>query len=176
VENGMGREITRQETEEILKRSAELGLIHGISNQQEKPDTICNCCRDCCIWFLALNKYGHTDSLTPSNFRVTLNQSTCVGCGLCVKRCPMEALNLLDEPSAKGRKLTVKNKDGMQRDLINKSGKVAKLNPDRCIGCGVCVYKCQSQSLILERNHVEHHPPQTGRDCVMQFMADSKSK
>jgi len=59
VENGMGREITRQETEEILKRSAELGLVHGISNQQQKPDTICNCCRDCCIWFVAMKKYGH---------------------------------------------------------------------------------------------------------------------
>ena len=175
VENGMGREINRQETEEILKRCAELGLIHGISNQQEKPDTICNCCRDCCIWFLALNKYGHDGSLTPSNFRVTLNQSTCLGCGLCVKRCPMEALNLLDEPSAQGRKTTVTGKDGKQREFANKTGKVANLNPERCIGCGVCAYKCPSQSLTLTRNSVEHHPPQTGRDWVMQFMADIRS-
>ena len=175
VENGMGREITRQETEEILKRCAELGLIHGISNQQEKPDTICNCCRDCCIWFLALNKYGHDGSLTPSNFRVTLNQSTCLGCGLCVKRCPMEALNLLDEPSAQGRKTTVTGKDGKQLEFANKTGKVANLNPERCIGCGVCAYNCPSQSLTLTRKAVAHHPPQTGRDWVMQFMADIRS-
>ena len=86
----------------------------------------------------------------------------------------MEALNLLDEPSVKGRKTTVADKDGRQRDLTNNSGKVAKLNPERCIGCGVCAYKCQSQSLTLARNHVEHHPPQTGRDWVMQFMADTR--
>ncbi len=176
VENGMGREITRQETEEILKRCAELGLIHGISNQQEKPDTICNCDRDCCIWFLALNKYGHAGSLTPSNFRVTVNQSTCTGCGLCVKRCPMEALHLQDEPSVKGRKTAVTSKDGRQRELTNKAGQVAELNPERCIGCGVCAYKCPSQSLTLARNQVEHHPPQTGRDYFMQFMADASPR
>jgi electron transport complex protein RnfB len=174
VENGMGREITRQETEEILKRSAELGLIHGISNQQEKPDTICNCCRDCCIWFLAMNKYGHNGSLTPSNFRVTVNQSNCTGCGLCVKRCPMEALHMKEVPSAKGRKTTVKNGDGRQRELTNKTGRVSELKQERCIGCGVCAYKCQSQSLALQRNQAEHHPPQTGRDWVMQFISDTR--
>jgi len=175
MENGMGREITRQETEEILKRSAELGLIHGISNQQEKPDTICNCCRDCCMWFLTMHKYGHDGSLTPSNFRVTVNQSTCVGCGLCVKRCPMEALHLLDAPAVKGRTTTVTGQDGRQRELTNKTGKVAELNPECCIGCGVCAYKCPSQSLTLARNQIEHHPPQTVRDWAMQFMADARS-
>jgi electron transport complex protein RnfB len=175
VENGMGREITRQETEEILKRSAELGLIHGISNQQEKPDTICNCCHDCCIWFLAMNKYGHSGSLTPSNFRVTVNQSTCVGCGLCVKRCPMEALRLVEVPAAKGRKTALKSGDGNVRELTNRTGKVSELKQERCIGCGVCAYKCQSQSLTLARNPVEHHPPGTARNWAAEFMATRKA-
>ena len=174
VENGMGREVTRQETEEILKRCAELGLVHGISNQQEKPDTICNCCSDCCIWFLAMNRYGHAGSLTPSNFSITVNQLSCTGCGLCVRRCPMKALNLMDEPSVKGRKITVTGKDGRQHELTNKTGKVSELDPERCIGCGVCAYKCPSQSLIMVRNQAEHHPPQTGRDWVMQFMSDAR--
>ena len=176
VENGMGREITRQETEEILKRSAELGLIHGISNHQEKPDTICGCDRDSCMWFLAMKKYGHAGSLTPSNFRVTVNQSTCTGCGLCVKRCPMEALHLQDAPSVKGRKTAVTSKDGRPRELTNKAGQVVELNSERCIGCGVCAYKCPSQSLTLSRNNVEHHPPQAARDYLMQFMADTSPR
>lgn len=175
VDNGMGREITRQETEAILKRCAERGLVHGISNQQDRPDTICNCCSDCCIWFLAMNKYGHGGSLSPSNFRIAVSQSTCVGCGLCVKRCPMKALRLMDAPSVKGRATALTGKDGRQRKLTNKTGKVTELNPARCIGCGVCAYKCPSQSLTLERNQVEHQPPQTGRDWMAKFMADTRS-
>ena len=42
VENGMGREITREQTEEILRQCAEEGLVHGIQNWVEGIDTICN--------------------------------------------------------------------------------------------------------------------------------------
>ena len=63
----------------------------------------------------------------------------------------------------------------MERELTNKTGKVSELDPARCIGCGVCAYKCPSQSLTLERNAVEHHPPQTGRDWIMRFMEDIKA-
>jgi len=40
VENDMGREITRQETEEILQQCAEVGLVQAVPNYQEGPDTI----------------------------------------------------------------------------------------------------------------------------------------
>ncbi len=40
VDNEMGREITREETEAILLKSAKAGLVHGMSAWQERPDTI----------------------------------------------------------------------------------------------------------------------------------------
>jgi len=40
VENGLGREITKEETLAILKQSADAGLVHGVANAQEKHDTI----------------------------------------------------------------------------------------------------------------------------------------
>ncbi len=40
VENNMGREITKEETLEILKMSADAGLVHGMANTQGKRDTI----------------------------------------------------------------------------------------------------------------------------------------
>jgi len=40
VENGLGREITREETEAILKQSADSGLVHGIGNIMDGQDTI----------------------------------------------------------------------------------------------------------------------------------------
>jgi len=175
VENGLGREITRQEAEDILQRCAELGLVHGISNQQKGTDTICNCCKCCCMWFETLYRCGHLGSLTPSNYRVHVKDSTCTGCGLCVKRCPMEALSLKDEPATRGRKTTVM-KEGKEKQLVNKTGKVTQVKIDLCIGCGVCAYKCPSKSLILKRNEVVHHPPETGREWIAQFISQSRGE
>jgi len=175
VENGMGREITREETARILEQCAEAGLIHAMSNQQELPDTICNCCSCCCMWFEAVKRLKHAGGLVPSNFHVKVNEDTCTGCGLCVKRCPMEALHLKEVPASKGRKTTVKSEDGRVRELTNKTGKVSELNQALCIGCGVCAYKCQSKSLSLVRNETDHHPPGTGRDWAIEFMTTRKT-
>lgn len=173
VENGMGREITRQEAEEILRRSAEMGLVHGVSNWQEGVDTICNCCPCCCIFLEAFHKLKHSMSMTPSNFQAHTNPETCIGCGRCIKRCPMEALYLEDLPEAKGRVTVVAAEDESgTKELRNKKGKVSALNPDRCIGCGVCAYKCPTKSLVLERREVILDPPRTARDHAMLAAAD----
>jgi NAD-dependent dihydropyrimidine dehydrogenase PreA subunit len=172
VENGLGREITRQETEEILRGCAEAGLVHAVSNYQEGVDTICNCCRDCCIFFEAFYKLKHSMSLSPSNYLVRTNPETCIGCGLCVKRCPMGARQLEDFPETKNRITIVEDKSGKKVELVNKSGKVSVLNPDLCIGCGVCAYKCPTQSLVLERREVIEHPPKNARENMMLITAD----
>jgi len=174
VENGQGREITRQEAEDILRQCAELGLVHSISNQQKGTDSICNCCKCCCTWFETVYRCGHLRALMPSNYRIHVNESTCTGCGLCVKRCPMEALSLKPEPAAKVRK-TIVSEAGTEKQLINKTGKVSHVKPDLCIGCGVCAYKCPSKSLILKRNEMAHHPPETGRDWLVKFMSESRT-
>ena len=38
VKNGLGREITKEETLEILKEAADAGLVHGLQNTEEAPD------------------------------------------------------------------------------------------------------------------------------------------
>jgi NAD-dependent dihydropyrimidine dehydrogenase PreA subunit len=173
VENDMGREITRRETEEILRKSAEAGLVHGVSNMQEAPDTLCNCDPHACLMFEAFHKLKHAQGMTPSNYRVRINSETCIGCGLCVKRCPMEALNLEDCPEAKDR-VTVVEAEGKEekKTLKNKSGKISAVNPDFCIGCGVCAYKCPSKSLTLEKAAIINHPPKDMREYMKLFMAD----
>lgn len=177
VDNGMGREITKQEAADILRRCADLGLIHGINNQQMGTDTICNCCSCCCMWIDGMRqlKNAGTNTLNPSNYRIHTDDQTCTGCGLCVKRCPMDALKLIEAPNAKGRKTVLAGEGGKEKTLINKTGMLAAANTDLCIGCGVCAYKCPSKSLTLVRNEIEHHPPQTGRDWVMQYVTDTAS-
>jgi len=70
----------------------------------------------------------------------------------------MEALRLEDSPEAR-----------------NKTGKVAVLDPDLCIGCGVCAYKCPTKSLTLERREVIVDPPKDVRDYMKRFMADRQA-
>jgi formate hydrogenlyase subunit 6/NADH:ubiquinone oxidoreductase subunit I len=58
----------------------------------------------------------------------------------------------------------------------NKTGKVAALNSDLCIGCGVCAHKCPTHSLILERRKVIADPPLDRREYVKRFMADRQAR
>ncbi len=157
VDNGLGREITKEETKEILEQAAESGLVHAISNWEQGADTICNCCKCCCLFFEAYHILKHNKSHDVSNYRVRINPKTCKACGLCVKRCPMDALRL--EGSTEAR---------------NKEGKVVVLDPEKCLGCGVCVYKCPTQSLILERREEIYHPPKDLRAWMEKWVVDSK--
>jgi Fe-S-cluster-containing hydrogenase component 2 len=51
--------------------------------------------------------------------------------------------------------------DALARD----EGGVLRLNPDRCIGCGLCVSTCGSGSLTLERK-----PDAEQRDVPATFL------
>ncbi len=159
VENGMGREITKPEAHKILEEAAASGLVHGLSNWQRAVDTICNCCKCCCIWFESYHKLNHGKSLDSSNYRVKTHPATCKGCGLCVKRCPMEALRL--EASAEAK---------------NKTGKAAVLDPEKCIGCGVCAHKCPTNSLILQRREKTQDPPIDPRDYMKRFLSEKQAR
>jgi Na+-translocating ferredoxin:NAD+ oxidoreductase subunit B len=146
VRNNMGKEISRQETLEILEAAANEGLVHGISNTQHGMDTICNCCSCCCLFLESANKlglYGHQ----PSNYIVRTRSETCKACGLCVERCPMNALSLEESPAAR-----------------NKRGQAPRLDANRCIGCGVCAHKCPTQSLSLVHREGEQDFPVDFRD------------
>jgi len=158
VENGMGREITREETIEILGRCADDGLVHGASNWEEHVDTICNCCKCCCLFLEAFHKLGHSGSLSPSNYRARIDVENCKGCGLCVKRCPMEAVHLEESPQAN-----------------NKTGKVAVLDREICIGCGVCAHKCPAEAIVLEECEEIRKPARNAHEYMRQYLGDRKA-
>jgi len=155
VEHDMGREIDRQETLDILKQAADSGLVHAISAWQRKPDTICNCCSCCCLFLESYHKLGHAKSLDASNYSVQVEAATCKACGLCLKRCPMDALQLTYSSKAK-----------------NKFSKAVGVKLASCIGCGVCVHKCPTQSLALRRKQEVSPPPETVRDYMQRYMQD----
>jgi Na+-translocating ferredoxin:NAD+ oxidoreductase subunit B len=149
VENGLGREITKEETLDILKKAADAGLVHGIANHEENPETICNCDPEYCNYFKSYHQMGFDKSIDPSNYQVAVSVEACKACGLCVKRCPMDAILLKFSPQA-----------------TNKFKKAPVVDLDICIGCGVCVHKCKSNAIHLERKEVITKPPKTERELM----------
>lgn len=158
IDNDLGREITPEEARTILGKSADAGLIHAVSNWQTGLDTICNCCRCCCVYLEAFHVLKHSKPMNHSNYEVRTNPVTCKACGLCVKRCPVNALSL--EESAEAR---------------NKKGKVAVLKPGIRIGCGVCAYKCPTESLTMKRRDQLDHPPIDIDDQRRRFQAEREA-
>ena len=85
--------------------------------------------------------------MTKSNYLAAATQETCKACGLCVKRCPMDAIQL---------KFSTKS--------TNKFRKAVVVDTDLCIGCGVCVHKCPADSIMLKRKETITRPPKTGME------------
>ncbi|MEW6667369.1 MAG: 4Fe-4S binding protein [Thermodesulfobacteriota bacterium] len=152
ITNGLGREITREESEAVLTRSAEAGLVHAVSNWQRDVDTICNCCSCCCVYFQGFHVLKHHSPMNASGHQIHINPDTCQGCGLCVKRCPMKALHLVARPAAN-----------------NKNGQVTACIPGLCIGCGVCAYKCPTGSLSLKGRPRPGTPPMDVNDLKTKY-------
>ena len=55
------------------------------------------------MWFKAYHEHGHGGTVDASNYIAAINPETCIGCGLCVKRCPMEAIELQASDEAQNK-------------------------------------------------------------------------
>jgi electron transport complex protein RnfB len=142
---GFGLEINKTEALEILKRSADAGLIHTSSNTQERIDFICNCCTCCCGILQGVSLFNAPVRTVSSNYQATIDTDVCSGCGECVDRCQMDAITL--------------------------EGDVAAINLDRCIGCGVCIYHCPTEALSLLARPDFVEPPKSFRELIVRQAA-----
>jgi electron transport complex protein RnfB len=131
VRNGLGRAITRDEALDVLKQSDAAGLVLQPNNARALGN-ICACCGCCCGVLRSAKRHPRPAEILSSAFRVVLNAEACQGCGICVDRCQMDALSLVD-----GR---------------------AALRGERCIGCGLCVTTCPAGALTLERKPASEQP------------------
>jgi formate hydrogenlyase subunit 6/NADH:ubiquinone oxidoreductase subunit I len=166
VKHNMGRQITREETFEILNSSADAGLVHGITNSKRGMDTICNCCSCCCLFLESVKSLqpisiGHQ----RSNYILSMNDATCKKCGLCVQRCPMNALELApakEMAEAEDNTKALKTSENM----------TVVYDQAKCIGCGVCAYKCPTQSLNLVRKDQEEDIPENMSEAGNRMLAE----
>ncbi len=105
------------------------------------------------MWLMPFHQYDHPGSLSASNFVVETAAAACKACGLCTKRCPMDALQLK-----------------VSTEATNKFRKAAEIDPDLCIGCGVCVHKCKSKAIVLMPRETTTRPPKTPLDWGMKHL------
>lgn len=95
IRTGRGREITRTEAFEIIRRAEENGLVHQIPNTDGpgKTHAICNCCGCSCLSLRSAEMFLNTD-MVRSNYVSHIDPEKCVACGECVETCPTNALQL----------------------------------------------------------------------------------
>ncbi len=127
-----GREIDAAEAIAILKRCAELGLVHQTANT-DKPDVICNCCECCCGVLSPVLHYGMDQVTAKSRFSSSIDDELCTNCMVCVDRCQFGALEEVD-------------------------GKVMAYQ-QKCFGCGQCVTVCPTEAIAMVEVRDPDHIP-----------------
>ncbi|MCF2140782.1 MAG: 4Fe-4S binding protein [Candidatus Lokiarchaeota archaeon] len=129
---GWGRYIDKNELSEILALAEKEGLVVQPSNSQ-KPFCICLCCGCCCEVLTSAKPLDNPAQYFSSNYYAVVNEDECIGCGICVKRCQMDAITLIE--------------------------KKAHVDLTRCIGCGLCTSTCKPQAIQLKHKEHTKEPP-----------------
>jgi Na+-translocating ferredoxin:NAD+ oxidoreductase subunit B len=144
VRDGRGRSVTHEEALEIIELANKAGLVLQPSNSKT-ASFICCCCGCCCGVLRNLKEQPNPAELVVSAHIATLDPELCIGCGLCLERCQMDALRIAQDK--------------------------ATLNPDRCIGCGLCVTTCPTGALTLTRKPASDQPsiPRTMAHAMLRL-------
>jgi Pyruvate/2-oxoacid:ferredoxin oxidoreductase delta subunit len=134
----LGRRITQQEAHDLLEREDTRGRVHHAFFSEMMLGrffAICNCCSCCCsameshrrgtpvlassgyVSQIDVNlcidceicfKYCQFGAVEAINGMVYVDEEKCMGCGVCVSKCPQEAISLRRE-STKGEPLEIFN-------------------------------------------------------------------
>jgi ferredoxin len=127
------RTISQEESLRILRESADRGLVHTTANVGDYGGAICNCCPCCCNSLRGVVEFHRPTAIAHSNFRATVDETACQGCGDCLTRCHFAALSL--------------------------SEGVCVVDPTRCVGCGLCAVVCPHDARSLVRRPAGETPP-----------------
>ncbi|QUM76579.1 FAD-dependent oxidoreductase [Moritella sp. 24] len=95
IRTGRGREISRDDAIEVIKKAEDNGLMHSIPNLDGsgKTHAICNCC-GCGCFAMRLAEQWQNPDMVRSNYTVKIDKDKCVACGECVEVCPTNAVKL----------------------------------------------------------------------------------
>ncbi len=132
-------DISKEDALALLDKAEKIGLVHTVSNVMEGLTYMCNCCGCCCGILRGVTEFGVKNSVAVANYFAEIDPDTCIGCGLCGKRCQVKAITLNDN--------------------------VAIVDLEKCIGCGLCVTGCPvgAAKLQLKPENKRVDPPKDFR-------------
>lgn len=130
--------LTQEQALDTLRRAANAGLVHSVSNSRSGIGYICNCCTCSCGILRGMAELGIANVVARSPFVNQVDEDLCYGCELCLEYCQFDALTLEDD--------------------------LAVVNEVRCVGCGVCVPSCPDGALVLVRRPADEISPTPGSE------------
>lgn len=137
LDRGSGRELTRTEALEILRKCEEDGLVHVTMNKMHVGHFICNCC-DCCCQALPLVIKEGLKICDPSRFAAIIDPDRCSSCETCLDRCYFNALELIETESG---------------------SETMSVIGDKCMGCGLCQVTCPEEAIRMTAVREENFIP-----------------
>lgn len=154
VRNRLAREVSKTEMLENVARSRELGLVLNADNVKRNVSFMCHCCGCCCNVLQGLKRHGFPNTVVTSNYIAASDRDKCKGCGVCSKRCPIQAIPRRPDPDPRFRK--------HGRPAVDESV---------CIGCGVCTTNCKSGAMKLhQRAQRVFHPDTMFERVILQCL------
>lgn len=140
INHGAARKIEAAECLDLLAQAYEHNLIQFGENAREGISFICNCCRCCCEAMIAARRFGVLNPIHTSNYLPAIDGEKCIGCGLCMKYCPVEAVSYDN----------VEIGEGLPK---------AVLHEEDCLGCGICQRICPNDAIRLQERNMRVIPP-----------------
>lgn len=151
IRRGFASKVDKAQMLENVDRSRELGLVMLADNVKRRPLFMCHCCGCCCNALAGIHKFGYPSTVVTSSYIAHVSTDSCNGCGRCAKACPIEAIVM---------------KDGGEGEA--KKAQKAVIDETICLGCGVCVLKCNRKALWLtKRRKRVLHPEDTFERVIL---------
>jgi Pyruvate/2-oxoacid:ferredoxin oxidoreductase delta subunit len=147
IKQGRARQVEKKELLEIKAEAEASGLVTwAMVMEREGSSTSCSCCGCCCGMMRSISEYNMPGRIAPPHFLPVCDLDKCSYCGKCALACPMGAITV---------------------DTKNKTRVFAT---ERCIGCGLCVVKCEKEKALSLEAVADYKPPEIkirqGRDLL----------